>query len=187
MKKVAVFVIGVGSAWAAVAAGTGVTMGFETDRSRTGGADTRSVFMAPYFNLGDGLTADVKFEGSRQANVNGMDSQNTNAIQARVAKDARYGNWTVSGRGGVGQTFSQRDYTFYTLSGGLKYDVASWLALNTSAEHQSAFNRGISASTNTAKLGLTFTTAAGDVGAKWVEKFGDQRANGVEMTFSRGF
>jgi hypothetical protein len=180
-------------------AGAGVTTEFELENGRNGNADSRALSVAPFYKFDNGIKADIKLEGNRD---NGHDVAGNNnsiggLIEARVRKDYALTDRISAGlRLGVGEVLNgsnkagqTQDFSYYTVEPILTYKATDALSFNTSYRYRNAFSQeDHSYKTNTAKVGVAYKlTQQDEVGAKYFEKYGDTRSNGVEFVYTRGF
>lgn len=189
MKKIFT-VLALCFAFAAHAETAGVTTEFEIEKGKNGGADSKSVSVAPYIKLGNGLKLDVKFEGGRDGgSVAGENHPLESKVEARVRKDIKLtDNVSVGLRLGVGEVLAARDFSYYTIEPMVGLKAAKELSFNTSYRYRNAFDTDNHFKTNTFKVGTAYkVTEQDEVGLKYFEKYGDSRSNGVEFVYSRGF
>jgi hypothetical protein len=191
MKKIFTILAMVVSA-SAFAGGSGVTMEYEGEygKGKDAGTNGSSVAVAPYIKFGDGWKADVKFDAGRDfGQEDGQNKSIDGKIEGRIRKDIKLTDSFSAGlRIGVGEKFAGKDFSYYTVEPIVTYKATQQLSFNASARYRNAFDTANNFQTTTYKLGTAYkVTNEDEVGVKYFEKFGDSRANGFELVYTRGF
>ena len=179
-------------------AGSGVTTEFERER----GVDSpntlsNTIKVAPYVTFDNGVKADVQFAGSRNdGSISGNNNPLENSIEARVQKMFDVGaGFKLGARLGVGEVFNgvnsagkTVDFSYYTIEPKAAYGLTKDLDLVAAWRYRNSFSDANNYQTRTSKLGLDYALTKNDtIGAKYLWKRGDERTNGVELVYSRGF
>jgi hypothetical protein len=178
---------------AAFAGGSGVVMEYDYDRGegKDSGKNSNSVSIAPYFKFGEGWTADVKLDTSRDVGqTNGKNKEIKDSMMGRIRKDYKLTNDLKVGlRLGVGERFTQSsDYSFYTIEPMVQYNITNDWNVNALYRYRNSFDQTKNYQTDTYKIGTSYKVTPNDeLGFKYSMKYGDSRANGVEFTYARGF
>lgn len=198
MKKILAILALATLTTAAFAAGSGITTEFEVENGRNGASDGRSISLAPYYKFDNGIKADLKFQGARDVGKDSAGNNNSidGSVEARVRKDYALTPRVSAGlRLGIGEKLNGTnkagqtvDFGYYTVEPILTYKATDALSFNTSYRYRDAFSSDQDYKTNTAKLGVSYkVTKQDEVGAKYFEKYGDVRTNGMEFVYTRGF
>jgi hypothetical protein len=165
---------------------------FETEygqeKIKSTGVTNQWLAVAPNFDLGNGLEAGLKFEGSRDktAGANLEDK-----VEARLTQTYHFGPASAGLRVGVGRDFNNynNDFNYYSVEPRVGYDVTESLSAKASYRYRDAFETGHAFHTNTTKVGFDYKVTKNDeVGVRYAKKFGgDEQSHGWEFAYSRGF
>ena len=191
MKKI-LAIIALAFAGTAFAGNTGITMEYEYERGEgpDKGTNGSSVSLAPYYKFGDGWKADVKFESGRDfGDIDGVNNPIDSKIEARIRKDYKVAtNLKLGLRLGIGEKFTDHDFTYYTIEPIMTYNLTDAWSVNTSYRYRNAFNTSNNFSTDTYKIGTAYKiTPDNEVGVKYLQKYGDARTQGIELVYTHGF
>lgn len=192
MKKILASILFMVSA-SVFAGGSGVVMEYDYDHGegKDSGKNSNSLSMAPYFKFGDGWTADVKLDTSRDiGQTNGKNKEIKDSLMGRIRKDWKLTeDLKVGVRLGLGERFTQSsDYSFYTIEPMVQYNLTDAWNINALYRYRNSFDQTKNYQTDTYKVGTSYKVTPNDeIGFKYAMKYGDSRANGLEFTYSRGF
>jgi len=152
------------------------------------------VAVTPWTEWGNGWDAGIKFEGARDTTPG---ASLENKIELRVRKSIELTDKLGVGlRVGVGEDFNQQspttqthDFAYYLLEPRATYQLSESATGVVSYRYRNAFVTGNYFQSNTYKVGIDYkVTDTDEVGFRITNKVNaDERAQGLELTYSRSF
>lgn len=191
MKKL-MAIIALAFSASAFAGGSGVVLEYDYDHGegKDSGKNSNAVSIAPYIKFGEGWTADVKLDTSRDTGeIKGKNKEIKDSLMARIRKDWKVTDrFKVGLRFGLGERFTQSsDYSFYTIEPMAYYNITPNWNVNALYRYRNSFDQ-TNYQTDTYKVGTSYKITPNDeIGFRYAMKYGDSRANGFEFTYARGF